>query len=107
MNATTPARAGQRKPERGIRLEVRPEGDCPGIVRITVGGKHADYFLYPLAADFGRGFRLEKVDPIGDGTGYAVNIDGDRRSCDCKGFCRWSHCKHADGLAALVAAGRL
>jgi hypothetical protein len=107
MNAITPAPAGQRKPERGIRLEVRPEGYCSGIVRITVGEEHTDYFLYPLVTDFGRGFRLEKVDPIADRTAYAVNIDGDRRTCDCQGFARWSHCKHADGLAALIAAGRL
>ena len=111
MNATNPAPARQRKPrprpERSIRLEVRPEGDGPGIVRITVGAKHTDYFLYPLVTDFGRGFRLEKVDPIGDGSGYHVNLDGDRRSCECKGFLRHGHCKHADGLAALVAAGQL
>jgi len=111
MNATNPAPARQRKPrprpERSIRLELRPDGDGPGIVRITVGKGHTDYFLYPLVTDFGRGFQLEKVDPIGDRTAYAVNIDGDRRTCDCPGFCHWSRCKHSDGIAALIAAGRL
>ena len=107
MNATTPARAGQRKPERGIRLEVRPEGDCPGIVRITVGNQYADYFLTPMPSDFGRAFKVEKIGLQVNDPPYHVNIDADKRTCECKGFLRHGHCKHADGIAALIAAGRL
>ena len=108
-NASAPARqrAPRPKPERRIRLEVPPEGDALGIVRIWVGAEHADYFLTPIPADFGRGFRVEKIGLQVNDPPYHVNIDGERRSCECKGFLRHGHCKHADGLAALIAAGRL
>jgi hypothetical protein len=95
------------KPARRIRLCVKPNGTCPGVVRITVGKEEADYLLTELAADFGRGFKLDKVGLVADRSTYHVNIDGKARTCECKGFCRYSHCKHADGLAALIAAGRL
>ena len=98
-----PVKTG-RKPARSIRLMLAVGEQSPGVVRITVGRERADYFLTELPADFGRGFRLEK---IGTDDRYAVNLDGDRQSCECPGFCRWQRCKHADGLAALVAAGRL
>src|SRR5262245_1984723 len=108
MNATATAATRQRKPRpkpaRSIRLCVKPHEQGPGVVRITVGGKEADYFLTELAADFGRGFLLEK---IGAEESYHVNVEDDRKTCECKGHLRHSHCKHADGLAALIAAGRL
>jgi hypothetical protein len=111
MDTITSAPARQRKPrpkpQRSIRLEVRPEGDGLGIVRITVGREYADYFLTPIPADFGRGFKVEKVGLTVNDPPYHVNIDGDKRSCECKGFLHHGHCKHADGLAALIAAGRL
>jgi hypothetical protein len=36
-----------------------------------------------------------------------VNLSAERITCECKGWCRCQRCKHADGLAALVAARRL
>jgi hypothetical protein len=111
MNATATAPARQRKPRakpaRSIRLCIAPEAAAPGVVKITVGKLTADYFLTVLPADFGRGFAVEKVGVDVKEGKYAVNIDGDRRTCECRGFLRHSHCKHADGLAALIAAGRL
>ncbi len=95
------------KPARSIRLCVRPEGPVPGVVRIVVGKKSADYFLTELPADFGRGFQLEKIGPDGTEAAYHVNIENERRACECQGFTRHQHCKHGDGLAALIAAGRL
>jgi hypothetical protein len=83
---------------------VRPCDGAPGVVRITVGSKEADYFLTPLATDFGRGFLLEK---IGHEESYHVNLNGPQSTCECKGFLKHGHCKHRDGLAALVAAGRV
>jgi hypothetical protein len=107
--ATAPAR--QRKPrpqpERRIRLCVRPDGTAPGVVRITVGRLTADYFLTDLAADYGRGFRVEKVGLDADPVAYHVNVNGAERTCECPGHLSHGHCKHADGLAALIAAGRL
>jgi hypothetical protein len=80
-----------------------------GIVRIRVGKESQVYFLYELPADFGRGFKVEKMpaDPADEEVSYQVNVDGDAKSCTCKGFCRWNKCKHSDGLAALIAAGVL
>jgi hypothetical protein len=66
-----------------------------------------DYFLTPMPADFGRAFKVEKVGLTVNDPPYHVNIDRGKRSCECKGFLRHGHCKHADGLAALIAAGRL
>ena len=87
MNATTSAPARQRKPrprpQRSIRLEVRPESDGLGIVRITIGRECADYFLTLIPADFGRGFKVEKVGLLVNDPPYHVNIDGDVRTCEC------------------------
>jgi hypothetical protein len=66
-----------------------------------------DYLLAPLAADGGRGFRLEKIGLDFDGSTYHVNLDGSNRSCTCLGGLKHGHCKHGDGLAALIAAGKL
>ncbi|HKI33601.1 MAG TPA: hypothetical protein VKA46_17230 [Gemmataceae bacterium] len=106
-NATAPTRQRKPRPERRIRLEVRPEDNGLGIVRIWVGKEHADYFLTILPADFGRGFKVEKIGLHENEPGYHVNIDGDKKTCECKGHLRHGHCKHADGLAALIAAGQL
>jgi hypothetical protein len=108
MNATTSAPARQRKPRpkpaRSIRLCVQPHEQGPAVVRIAVGPKSNDYLLTPVACDYGKGFRLEK---IGAEESYHVNIDGDKKTCECKGHARHGHCKHVDGLAALIAAGLL
>jgi hypothetical protein len=111
MNATTTAPARQRKPRakpaRSIRLAVRPEFNGLGIVQIAVGKEQADYFLTLIPAEFGKGFKVEKIGLHANDPAYHVNIDGDKRSCECKGFLRHGHCKHADGLAELVAACQL
>jgi hypothetical protein len=95
------------KPARSIRLCVKPVNDCTGVVRITVGKDSADYFLTEIPTDFGRGFRVEKIGLECQEGAYHVNLDGGNKTCECKGYLKWGHCKHSDGLAALVAAGRL
>lgn len=111
MDTNTSASPRQRKPrskpQRGIRLCIKPEGTSPGVVRLTVGKDSADYFLTELPADFGRAFKVEKIGLECGESAYAVNIDGVKRSCECKGFLHHGHCKHADGIAALVAVGWL
>ena len=112
MNSTTATPAPRQprkprpKPARSIRLMVRPSPETFGVVRLTVGKESHDYLLTELAADFGRGFRLEKV-CFDAPPPYHVNVDGDRRTCECEGHMRWGHCKHGDGLAALIAKGLL
>jgi hypothetical protein len=113
MHATATAPARQRKPRakpaRSIRLVVRPDGGT-GVVRINVGKQSADYSLREFRSDVGgRAFELVKVGLEADGECYHVRLTGNARqdSCDCRGFTRHSHCKHRDGLAALVAVARL
>jgi hypothetical protein len=102
-----PASKPRKKPARSIRLVLRPNGDGRnGVVRITVGKESQDYFVSRIPSDFGTAFVLEKVGDEG-GTAYNVNLAADRNLCDCQGHARWAHCKHADGLAALVKAGKL
>jgi hypothetical protein len=97
----------RKKPARSIRLVLPPNGEGRnGVVKITVGKESQDYFLSAIPSDWGRAFVLEKVgDP--EGTAYSVNVNADAPLCDCKGHARWHRCKHVEGLAALVAAGRL
>jgi len=51
-----------------------------------------------------------KMDPALDGTDkeaecYAVNLT--TRTCDCKGWHRWTHCKHLDAITAVYEEGGL
>jgi hypothetical protein len=101
---STRQRKPRTKPQRHIRLCVKPCDGAPGVVRITVDTQSDDYFLTPLATDFGKGFLVEK---IGHEESYHVNVNGERSSCECLGFLKHGNCKHRDGLAALVAAGRV
>jgi hypothetical protein len=111
MDTTTSAPARQRKPrpkpQRSVRLTIKPEGASPGILHIRVGKESFDYFLTELPADFGRGFKVEKVGIDATEPPYHVNVNGGDKTCDCKGHLRHAHCKHADGIAALIAAGLL
>jgi hypothetical protein len=112
MNVTATAAPRQRKPrakaERRIRLAVGlNERGQAGVVAITVGKDQADYFLDRLPADWGTAFKVEMIGLECKEGAYHVHLDGEIRTCTCKGFARWQHCKHADGLAALVAAGKL
>jgi hypothetical protein len=94
------------KPSRSIRWLSRPEGSIPGLVTITSGKDRDTYSLQPILADFGHGFELAKVNADPAAEVYHVNLDGLESSCDCKGFLRHSHCKHVEGLLALLARQR-
>jgi hypothetical protein len=98
-------RKPRAKPARSIGLLVHPSADTAGVVRITVGKSVTDYILLAVPSDFGRGFLLTKI--LGEHDAYHVNLNGSESLCDCKGHEAHGHCKHVEGLAALVAAGRL
>jgi hypothetical protein len=77
---------------------------------VNVGNQSCDYTVREFRSDLGgRAFELVKLGLEADGEVYHVRLTGDHRqdSCSCRGFVRHSHCKHRDGLQALVAAGRL
>ena len=104
-----PTRSRPRvKPARSCRLVTI---DGHRTLSITVGSPPKQsttyYHLAEVAVDWGRGFELRKFTT--DGTDvYHVHFDHDAGdSCTCLGFIRWRRCKHRDGLAALMAAGRL
>jgi hypothetical protein len=108
---TTTCAPRQRKPRarpaRSIRLSVplNAEGKH-GLIAITVGKQTDDYFLARIPADWGQGFRLEK---LGSDDAYDVNLDDDHGDhfCCCKGHLRHQRCKHVDGIQALIRHGKL
>jgi hypothetical protein len=101
----------RKQPARSIRLALAPRNGRPGVVDITVGHETIGYFVQPMPSDFGQAFELHKFSPAvagdADAELYRVNLDGQRSTCECKGFLRHGHCKHVDGLKALVDAGQL
>jgi hypothetical protein len=105
-----PARQHRPKPPRHVRLLIPPDGLASGVVRITVGTASTDYAVREFKSDLGgRAFELTKLGLESDGEVYHTLLTGNAHtdSCTCKGFARWSHCKHSGAVAALVAAGRL
>ena len=78
------------------------------VLALTCGKETTFYQLETLLADAGKGFRLVKAD-CGNGPEetYDVHLDGQRSTCECKGFLRWNHCKHVESLTALSAAGKV
>jgi hypothetical protein len=101
-----PIRKPRPRPARSIRLVQLPEGVKPGLVEITVGKETVTYWLLPAPSDFGRAFTLDKFAADG-GERYAVNLNGRESLCECKGFLGHGHCKHVEGLQALVSRGKL
>jgi hypothetical protein len=102
------------KPARKLGWVWRHPGHGYGVLRVAqaVGDKTTtdDYFVLPIPADFGVAFEVTKLVPgKGADTRYAVNLggEGEPASCECKGFLKWGHCRHLEGLQALRAAGRL
>jgi hypothetical protein len=81
-----------------------------GLVKIVQGRAVDLYSVERVEADWGAAYRVCKVDDAGveRADPYHVHFDdatGD--SCDCKGFIAHRHCKHRDGLKALIVAGKL
>jgi hypothetical protein len=72
-------------------------------VRIRTPRDNSAYHVSGVEADFGRGFLFEKE----SGESYHVHLDGEARSCECLGHLRHGHCKHVDGILALIKGGRV
>ena len=106
-DAVVAARKPRSKPARHIRLEARSHDRTfdarPGRIVFAVGGVEQTYLYWRSSPS---SFRLLKWDGHNVTEKYDVTLDG-TGSCTCKGFAGWRRCKHRDGLAALVKAGRL
>src|SRR5262245_13545560 len=103
-NVANPVR--KSKVSRSVRVELPADADGdPCVISITVGKLTVEYFVYPIASDWGRAFRLDKL--ANPDEQYHVNLDGEQSSCECLGWLRHGHCKHRDGLQVLVDKGLL
>lgn len=98
-----------KKTVRKIRLLSHAAGNLPAIVRIEVDRKTALYAVTETPSEIGgRGFLVREISTNeGETEQYQVLATGLERCCTCKGFQRVGKCKHHDGLAALIEAGKL
>lgn len=69
-----------------------------GSFRISDKGVDDFYTISRLKTDFGRGFRVFKVDS--ESSKYNVLLDKNCE-CDCPGFTYYGKCRHVSGLIAL------
>jgi hypothetical protein len=103
---STPAKS-RPKPRRSCRLLELDGRRVLALSRATARTlTEMRYHLTAVPSDFGRAFRLEKLSSDGEGD-YHVLLHGPETSCECLGFLRHGHCKHAESLMALAEAGLL
>lgn len=91
---------------RTIRLELPPDARGVGAFSITSGRRTHFYAFREIPCEIGgRGFEVHK---LGVGAMYHVRVgEPPHTSCECLGFLRHDHCKHTEGLAALIRARRI
>ena len=99
--------AAEKTTPEAINFMVR-EGR--GLVCLALTGARCDALELPPmveqnTSNFGTAFTVDKVgDP--DGNSYAVNLNANGTgTCECKGFYRWNHCRHAPQPPVLDAPG--
>lgn len=91
---TTPARFARYLPE-------------AGQLHLTVDGRPFDYWLAEVASPHGRGFRLSRFrSQGGEVHDCFLSADGGHH-CDCVDHRGHDRCRHAEALAAVIAAGKL
>lgn len=84
-----------------------------GALHVRRGGApEVGYWVDQWAHDLGaavRAFRLTKIVRPADGEPdhYDVTISAEGDACECRGFLRWQHCKHADAMRFLIGRGVL
>jgi hypothetical protein len=98
------------KPERRIRVLQPMSDNSAGVIAITIGKDEGVYAIRRIPADIGVAYHLIKGELVEepdntlrlrDAAEYDVLLDGERSTCECKGFLRWHRCKHVDGLTTL------
>lgn len=100
------ATSNRNRPTRKIRITSRH--GAAGTFTIQVGDAPVDSYLFTQLPATGarRAFRVEKWQGRVTKT-YAVCLDGKASTCQCDGFLGRGHCRHIEGLTALVEAGKL
>jgi hypothetical protein len=88
-------------PQRMIRLLRPPDESGAGLLALTAKRKTTFYVFREIPCDIGgRGFLTHR---LGLGAVYHVRVGKpEDRSCECMGFLAHGHCKHIEGLEALV-----
>jgi hypothetical protein len=94
------------RPPRLIRLVRPPDDRGVGVFAITNKGQTQYYVCCEIRCDIGgRGFVVHR---LGLADLYHVRIGSpSESSCECLGFLRHGHCKHVQGLTALIGHGLL
>lgn len=101
------SKSARRTPPRRSVCLVRPPGaDGVAAIHLAVGKDEGYYAVREIPCEIGgRGFAVHR---LGLGTLYHVRVGEPADcSCECKGFLRHGHCKHVQGLRALLEAGQL
>lgn len=78
-------------------------------MRITVGKLTTEYGIRELPTDFGagqRGFELTNLGQDSETYHVLLGTRENKHTCECKGFGRWNHCKHTEGLLALFGVNK-
>lgn len=90
------------KTPRFCRLVTKTIGEngAHGVIRITEGGKIDHYLFYAIPSDWGTAYEFGKLSVGGETYEVLLSALGD--SCTCKGFCRYSHCRHVECLKTLT-----
>jgi hypothetical protein len=89
--------------QRSFRILARPANGKPGRLRLTIDGETTDY-LFSLMEGDGETFSLVvtwRQDHQRDAYHVCVRHDGDCE-CDCWGWLRHGHCKHAAVTVPLL-----
>jgi len=111
--ATTTA---TRKPATKSRIVtvLEPITATTGDIQITqTEGRQTTidrYYVREIPSDIGgRGFTFGKMaqHTFAVVEEHTCRLAGRDSTCECKGFERWSHCKHLESLTALANRGKL
>jgi hypothetical protein len=104
---TTTATPRKTKTSRAARVERL--GTSTVLWLTDARNRTTAYALTRIASDLGGvAFQLHKAHQGGgEPEVYSVLIHGADSVCDCIGHAHHGRCKHVDGLAALLAAGKV
>ena len=82
-----------------------PHGPAIGLLTLHTARESTDYRVEEFGADGGRGICLLKLTEGSDATesAYCLFVSpAGEVGCECRGFVRWGHCKHADAVKACL-----